>query len=36
VIKVGVNQRWRDGVRVLFRRTLEQGKEAANELKIHV
>jgi hypothetical protein len=27
VVKVGVNQRWRDGVKVLFRRTLEQGKE---------
>jgi len=34
VIKVGVNQRWRDGVRVLFRRTLEQGKDAVNEFKV--
>ena len=33
VIKVGVNQRWRDGIRVLFRRILEQGKEAVSELK---
>ena len=34
VIKVGVNQRWRDGVRVLFRRTLAQGKEVVSELKV--
>jgi hypothetical protein len=26
VVKVGINQRWRDGVRVLFRRTLEGGR----------
>ena len=26
VVKVGVNQRWRGGVRVLFRRTLEGGR----------
>ena len=26
VVKVGVNQRWRQGVRVLFRRTLEGGR----------
>lgn len=26
VVKVGVNQRWREGVRVLFRRTLEGGQ----------
>lgn len=26
VVKVGVNQRWREGVKVLFRRTLEQGR----------
>ncbi len=30
VVKVGVNQRWRDGVRVLFRRTLEAGTEPAS------
>jgi hypothetical protein len=34
VIKVGVNQRWREGVRVLFRRTLEQGREAVSRLKV--
>ena len=27
VVKVGVNQRWREGIKVLFRRTLEQGRE---------
>ena len=26
VVKVGINQRWREGVKVLFRRTLEQGR----------
>ena len=26
VIKVGVNQRWREGVKVLFRKTLQQGR----------
>lgn len=25
VVKVGINQRWREGVKILFRRTLEQG-----------
>jgi hypothetical protein len=26
LVKVGINQRWREGVKVLFRRTLEQGR----------
>ena len=28
VVKVGVNQRWREGIKVLFRKTLQQGREA--------
>ncbi|HEY6291766.1 MAG TPA: hypothetical protein VI455_09440 [Terriglobia bacterium] len=26
VVKVGVNQRWREGVKILFRKVLEQGR----------
>ncbi len=28
VVKVGINQNWREGVKVLFRRTLQQGRES--------
>lgn len=34
VVKVGINQSWREGVRVLFRRTLQQGRAVESDHRV--